>query len=839
MSAAEWLKILRGNIAALPIQDCEAFQRLWHDGRLRFTGAQPDPNALDALSAALVCSCLDNEQRLLIVLPDRSPSRSALLFAAGLIINAIDSIDLQRAPQRVLYAGSHIGIRDQLSRVWINNLRLDNVFAQDRASGRKAGVSNTDSLAEYLPQVLTAYAPSDPASLLAEYRPAWIAVDCGEGHGLKWLEPLLKSTADSKIPLVGWCQNPLADTVEIFSEQRAQVFRWPSSTQISLDQQGLTYPITRLGAISLEGRSTEAVEPHLQQACDVLADLTKRNLSGRMERDALSVAWRQLRLLESLTIPLDIHEAEAPSYWGLHTVRHGIETLVAFAEALRASSPSVASSFASAGHGLELAIEGINQFGPPHWHALTEMCVTDVEADAARLLLFPSDARCQLFELSLLADYNISLEDLAALRTTLLSARDFYGKGRRPWLGHPDREDVPGFLRATDVSSWQVIVAGLPSSRLLHQLEPGLRTGMQIDFLLYSYQLPNLSWRLDRCIDALSVPAAETTEVLSVLGSEVEQASLVDVLPPLSKGETSAFSIKEKREAQRFFRSNAVPSLELDPAVEAAWLFADEADDPDEEADLIRGGDGQASEGTAGGASLFVPQAIEITFEEGWCGLFAPDATLNVLTQQSGNHDLQPRYMRAIRTNDLILFIHGQRRQNLYELIVQRIHNHPAFAIHTELIARWQRDIVTSYNQWCKKWGHQRGAEELYMALHSRGCTRSKQAVAQWVQGLRLRTQDREDMRRLAEVLGMDFVRRHYRRIHDAAGRIHGIHIQLGKMLTDWLLHGHSAAGELLDRELGLSFEDLKSSLLRLRVKSKQIVDGPFYHEHLGTLEQL
>src|SRR5690606_34535367 len=112
------------------------------------------------------------------------------------------------------------------------------------------------------------------------------------------------------------------------------------------------------------------------------------------------------------------------------------------------------------------------------------------------------------------------------------------------------------------------------------------------------------------------------------------------------------------------------------------------------------------------------------------------------------------------------------------------------------------------------------------LALQKKGSKiKDWHTVAQWVDGQRFRTRDKEDMRRLAEVMDMDFVRRHYGRIHEAGGRIHGIHIQLGKLLTSWLLHGAEARGQL-DEELGLSFEDLRSSLLRLRVRTVQTVHG-------------
>src|SRR5690606_16084951 len=136
----------------------------------------------------------------------------------------------------------------------------------------------------------------------------------------------------------------------------------------------------------------EAIDDHLRQAYHTLSAATRDNPPGRMEQDALGAAWRQQRLLESLSLPLSVYESEAGSYWGLRTVRHGQETLQAFARALQQAGVGSAAPLGKVSRHLEDVINEIDRRGPPHWHALAELCITDVEPGAARILLFPNDA---------------------------------------------------------------------------------------------------------------------------------------------------------------------------------------------------------------------------------------------------------------------------------------------------------------------------------------------------------------------------------------------------------------------------------------------------------------
>ena len=835
MDIDQWLENIRRAIGKLPIKDDKVFQELWNNKLLRYGGEDPDLFEIDALSTALACTCLNRQKPFLVVLPDRNPARPALLFATGLILDAISSGKGQKA-QIVLYAGSHIGIRDQLANVYARKLRLDEVFVQSHASSRNTKVQSADDIANSLPRVATVYAPADPRTFLDEYRPDWIAVDCGDSNNLKWLDALLSNAVERNIPIVGWCQNPLSETVQAFSAHGAYIFRWPSVQQLLSVQKKIDPPNALVSAICLQGPDIVSVENHLQQAYQVLRTIVRRNPKSRMEQDVLSMSWKQLRLLERLSVPLSFYESEAESYWGLRTVRHGQETLGAFAQALQGAT-GLSSALTQFTRKLEQAITEIDHQGPPHWNALTELCITDVESDSVRLLLFPSDVQYQLFELGLLAYCNMSINDLATLNVTLLSARDFYGTGRRPWIGHPDREDLPDLLRNAPPEAWQLVIPGLPNPRLLAQLEPGLQAGVQLQFLLYSHQMPSLSWRLKQCIEALSVRAEDVIHTLSGLGIPTDSLSVSNVPAPLRKMENSTIRLENKKK-RVYSQVRSLPPAVLNPVEEMARLFEDDTE-------LDQDKDGVTlfldhNEDSSDEDSLLVDHAVEVIFQEGWYGLFAPDAKLNVI-MQGPSSSLQLRYVSSLRSGNQVLFIHGQRRQNLYELVIQRVHNHPAFALHVELVKRWQKDVAIAYRRWCQSGDRSRNITDLLAVLQARGSSIAVSLTVEgWVQGLRLCPKDKEDLRRLAEVLNMDFVIQNYQLIFKAAERLRGKHRSWGRQLNHWLLQDTSSRAEveLFDEELGLSFGDLKGSLLPLHILTLQSVQGPFYRGNLGEIKK-
>ncbi len=225
-------------------------------------------------------------------------------------------------------------------------------------------------------------------------------------------------------------------------------------------------------------------------------------------------------------------------------------------------------------------------------------------------------------------------------------------------------------------------------------------------------------------------------------------------------------------------------------------------------------------------------------FEEGWYGLFAPDAIINIISYRGDGEQVEEIYIRALRPGNLVAFIPGQRRQSLYDLIISRIHGHPSIELHLALVRRWQEDLRKAY------WNWQGNLEELLRQMQRRGShIVSSLTLKNWLNGQILCPQDREDLRRLADILELEFVQNYYLRIYRAASFLRGLHIDIGKGLSQFILKLATGKrtndqGQIISEELGLSLRDFRDSLLILRVRSVEMKTGPFFRADLGTLER-
>jgi hypothetical protein len=182
------------------------------------------------------------------------------------------------------------------------------------------------------------------------------------------------------------------------------------------------------------------------------------------------------------------------------------------------------------------------------------------------------------------------------------------------------------------------------------------------------------------------------------------------------------------------------------------------------------------------------------------------------------------------------MFIHGQRRQNLYELILSRVHAHPSFALYLNLIQRWQDELAQSYNK-----SHLTVEEILYQMRQRGSQLQTQQSIRLWFCRYVMCPNDEKDLQRIADVLDMSFVKQYHRQIARAASRLRGIHRGLSRKLNQWLQYDAVEAtsgtlSEIIDAELGLTFQDFQYALLLLRVATIEQVDGLFLSSELGKL---
>lgn len=863
--------------SALPRSNDLFFRKLWREGRLRINPSLGAPDLLDELSAQLICATLHHRERLLIVLPDDSPHRAPLLFATGLLMHTLDTMDYSKIVydqeityrqritkwepynRKILYFGSTIGIREHIAQVTAGDENLASVFPQvyrTRLGTWRESQQTHETTS--LPTVICVYSPVDPVSIVERHCPNWLAIDCGEEDKLRWLPLLLKSACDKDLPVIAWCQNPLSQCVEAFAKAGTLIFKWPQfsrkSPPLSASPSGNGYSLEQVFTPSLtapvkpiliQSENLRELNIHFRDAHHALAQASHRTV-GRLGQDALRVGWRYLRALEALPVPLDLYEAEAQHLWGVKRVAHLRAAFDRFIEAAQPVDASLTAKLEEINTHLDVVWGCLQDEEPPLWTALTEMCVADVPEGDFRMFVFSSAARKQLFSFALLARYNITEEELHDLRVGLMSLADFRNAVARREAGNALAEDN-GFSHDLFELSLRPLLVGLPSPLLSARINPVLRhSESEIEVLVYPHQGPALARRVEQWNKALIAETNEDMEVLSCLSNQPPLSSLAPKPPARVTLTAPATVIPEPKAVIQPPETSAPLWQPADPMEEVAWLLDVDDEDSSDDSPLTPGRSiaERSGETTEDGIeeAPWVEEAIAISFDEEWQALFAADDTIQVITTGADGCQLEERYVRALRSGDRVLFIHGLKRQSLYELIILRVHRHPSIELHLALIRRWQDDFARAYRQQWRNKGL--SLDDLLKQLQARGSSlTSPLTLRQWLRGQTLCPLDPEDLHRLADVLNMHFVHQYYRRIHHAAGRLAGLHRGLANRLNRWL--EQQAAGivsgeleEIFDEELGLSLQDFRDSLLILTVRAVARKQGPFLRAILGELEK-
>jgi hypothetical protein len=276
----------------------------------------------------------------------------------------------------------------------------------------------------------------------------------------------------------------------------------------------------------------------------------------------------------------------------------------------------------------------------------------------------------------------------------------------------------------------------------------------------------------------------------------------------------------------------------FDAVDELSKLFS-EASGDDETVTIVPSSGENVSDGPD--IDEWCSDAVHLSFEQGWYGVFAPDERLYVVISSPEGPAIEQRYISAIRVNDRVLLIYGERRQSFYDLLISRVHSHPRFALHVALVKRWQDEIAQAYYTYGRHVSSP--LTSLHRALLDEGSTISYPAVRLWLLRETLCPDDPQDLLRLGSILNVPFVVSNYKRIHAAAKRLGDFHRALARRLNSWLrsqaLSGESSADpDIIDADLGITFDDFRSSLMLLRVTDKRPVSGPVFKNRLGRLER-
>ena len=382
---------------------------------------------------------------------------------------------------------------------------------------------------------------------------------------------------------------------------------------------------------------------------------------------------------------------------------------------------------------------------------------------------------------------------------------------------------------------WHPLLVGVPRQDAKYA---ALLRSNKLDILLYQHQARGFQYNINQWNQAIHDKHPANLQTLSVLNPDGQQLPVRDNGNSVSKRVVIAtprqWRVEEGEEiivpeAQELFRAP-------ERVDEIAWLMqTDDNVSPDER--ILLDQTSSETEITAHNM-IATDRIIHIIFQEGFHVRFPQNATVQLVLETNMGRQLDERSVRSLRVNDVVMFIHGQNKQNLYELIVSRVHAHPSIALSVSLIQRWQDEIAES----AKK--SNLALEEILNQMQQRGSQlQTPQTIRFWVDGRVLCPSDPSDLQRIAEILDMSFAQQYYREIARAATRLRGIHIGLSRRLNQWLQHdavetSPDQIDDFIDPELGITFNDFQDALRLLTVKETKQEEGLFLISDLGQLSK-
>ena len=811
----------------LPRNKDKFFRQLWPEKRLRFEGAEGQIDAIDLHCAQLVCTALSQKHPLLIVLPDHASRRMPLFFTTGLVMHAIDFLG-KTQNHRVVYFGTSATIKNYLSQTHIRNQKLSDIFNQahlGRTTKTQADISGN------LPYVIFSYAPTNAEIVLETYNPQWVFLDCGDGDNTDWIYPLLNRLAEKKITGIACVQNPLSSILDVFQEQEWDIFSWATFPSCSIEQTEITPFVIKSELALTQAEKFQAVSRTMSGSA--------KQISGRLQRDAWRSVSRYVRGLENLLVPLRFFEAESKHYWGIHSIQVLEQTARRFVEAVE--TEPIGKALQKVLIEISPIHEQLIENKPPLWLAFEQICIDPPTPEIPTILVFQNRAYRQLFSLAMLAQNNIAEHELQTLNVWLVTIKQFV-----QWQLLMERMKRTG-IDSDGVSpqlkncypSWHPILIGVPTrhhyARYAHLLNH-----TQMGVLLLPHQIHLAAWHFKQWATRFDEVMPQNMAVLQQL---IPNPPL-HIRPPAKSVVSKRIVTTPEKDVQiddkaEITHARMSKLFKLAPRAEELAYLMDEFTAQAEVSPVADVGMAGAGEYLHPSEGAFIDKALIVQFRENYEIIFNPQDKIQLIIEIPKGRDVQERSVRSLRPSDAVLFINGQYRHNLYDLIISRVHDHPTFALHISLIERWQDELVTCYKK------SEMSLSMVLSKMQAKGSQlQTETAIRFWLWGQVMCPSDAKDLQRIADILEMPFVKQYYSQIDRAARRLRGIHISLARRLNTWLEQEALSStpqsfNPVIDEELGLEFKDFREALMILTVASVTEEDGLFLVSDLGQLKAI
>ena len=608
------------------------FTQLWLQRRLKCLDDCFQLDHIDELDARLACAALKTGHTLLIGLPDSRILRRSAILATGLIMTFVEANQANRDGGTVLYFGSSISIRNQLSRASVGRESLAKFFHTSCHRGFFDGELPPTG---QLPRLACVYSPVDPIELVKMINPTWVAIDCDGVVQLPWLRDLLNYLSSRRIATVGWSSNPLSEVRRDFSDAGAKSFIWPLRVLCN-ESAETTVSDYEVGAI-LRGDlcSREIVPCQITGAeadsFSVLLQATERELAkannvadGRLACDALHVAYRLLRTIERLCVPLADYEVESEHYWGVSSIAKLQKGLDRFIEAV--TGLPIANVLEAARSSMQQATHWLTEHHPPLWGALIDLCLEDMPDDIDHLFVFGGQSQAQMFMNAMATHERVSQDALVEMRIFPVSmsslVRRLTNEDRHIRSG-VDSNGTTEYLSSVDHPCMATVV-GIPNRYVYGILGPLLAIE-HLEILHYPHQTSRLEWLVAHLDTALHPSQHDWTNTLRHLAGESRTSILQRThhrhfqLAPTRNIQDRPLPTSTLRNSESIWESGTTEEA-------IHYLFAS---DPSGESEAdgvlsLDGTDDSRSE-ECDPVPMTVSNAIQIDFLGGWRGTFAPE----------------------------------------------------------------------------------------------------------------------------------------------------------------------------------------------------------------------
>lgn len=821
------------------------FEQLWLKGRLRIQDCHEFALPHDHILSRLVQKAIETRRSLFIRVPNYDGFTVSLAFATAIASEAVENIGKTTGTSKILLVGTTVDVRRYLRQTHIGNFKLDAIFAQSDMSKSRVFTDDAveQALGNSLPKVVTSYDPIDIKGLLHTIGPHWVAADIRKYALPHWLPALIEEVAKTRTPLLLFFRSRFSELAEYAQKCDAQMVELPLVGVEQARHLGSTgdAPLwtvdwtTTFVPLVPGGSTTDTIDESLKRVQARLTQATRLRLTGSLDRSSLMLAWRAYRFLTTVSCPMGIAESAASSVWGAKPWSQLEASLEALLKTLAPTNPTLHLELDAAFSEMQATRKLMGDSDVPLWNAMVNLVLEKKDESKGRTIVFHGRAKRTLFEFGLLARCNLSIADLDSINVKLV---DFAHQNRSY---RTLRQQVATDLDPTrdEVAAKQgpLTMVGLPSWTSALRLDPWVR-GRQVEVCCYPHQVGELRRQAGWLGTVLGTNTDNLEQVFRTAGASWDVAlspttGQVFCAAPTSLNDARSDQLTVSDGSDQEVGPIAPNLNQMD---EVAALLQLDDDDSDDGSAGIR--DEDQEEG--GSDSLIVSKAVELEFAGALIGLFAENDFVNLVVNKSGEISTEPRYVRSIRAGDVLFFIHGSRRQNLYDILISRLHQDPALEVTLELIKRWQEGIAQAFRSRYLTSGY--SVEDFLRDLQGRGSDVSVPLTVHfWLTGHTLGPNDPEDLLRIGSILDIPLLKAHHTKVAAALRRIRGLHRSLAHRLTKWIEAQVSgdrwdSDDEVLDAEFGIHLRDFRDSVQLLRVESIRAKTGTFLWRSLGEL---